>query len=339
MTTISAKFYDGKISLGTPVRIHLEFGSQLRISDLGEDLIYGLSEIRISTRVGDTPRSIYLPGGAMCETSENDTIDAFLRREGRRGWQAAVYVLESKWRYALFLLLVTIVGVWVVIEHGIPALAKRAAFAFPTSADMALGRDGLKILDQTLFSPSGLEKNRQDYLRTFFDAMTKELADGHVYRLEFRKSDRIGANAFALPSGIVVVTDKLVLLAQDQNEIIGVLAHEIGHVKHRHALCTLLQNSAVALLVTTLSGDLASLTKLSAALPTLLVEAGYSRSFETEADQFVLRYLLEHDIPPADFAVMLGRLEKETLNKGEENSYLASHPVTSERIKMFMEGR
>ena len=204
---------------------------------------------------------------------------------------------------------------------------------------MALGRDGLKSLDQTLFSPSTLEKDRRDHLQTVFEAMTRKLADGHAYRLEFRKSDRVGPNAFALPSGIIVVTDKLVLLAQHQSELIGVLAHEIGHVKHRHALRTLLQNSAVSLLVASIAGDLTSLTELSATLPRLLVGAGYSRAFEMEADQFALRYMLEHDIPPENFAKILIRIEEETVHQGEVHNYLASHPVTSQRIRMFREER
>lgn len=339
MTTIRAKFYDGKTSLGTPVWIHLDSASKLRISGLERELIYGLSELRISARVGDTPRSIYLPGGAMCETSGNEAIDAFLRRQGRGGLQAVTHVLESKWRYVVLLLLFTIIGVWTSIEYGIPALAKRVAYTFPASTDIALGRAGLKNLDKTLFTPSVLEKDRQDHLLKVFEAMTRELADGHNYRLEFRKSDHVGPNAFALPSGIIVVTDKLVLLAQHQNELIGVLAHEIGHVKYRHALRTLLQNSAVSLLVVSVAGDLTSLTELSATLPKLLVEAGYSRAFETEADQFALQYMLEHNIPPTYFAEILIRIEEETVHEGKRNNYLASHPVTNQRIKMFREKR
>ncbi|MCK5606830.1 hypothetical protein KAR91_33315, partial [Candidatus Pacearchaeota archaeon] len=152
MTKIRAKFYDGKTSLETPVWIHFDSASQLRISGLERDLIFGFSEVRISARVGDTPRSIYLPGGAMCETSENDKIDAHLRRRKRGGLQGVVHVLESKWRYVLPLLLVTIIGVWASIEYGIPALAKRVAYTFPASADIALGKAGLKNLDKTLFT-------------------------------------------------------------------------------------------------------------------------------------------------------------------------------------------
>ena len=61
--------------------------------------------------------------------------------------------------------------------------------------------------------------------------MTKPLDDGHVYQLEFRHGGYIDANAFALPSGIIVMTDELVELAKSDDELISVLAHEIGHVR------------------------------------------------------------------------------------------------------------
>ncbi len=339
MTTISAKFYDGKTSRGTPVSIHLALGDWLRISGLERDRIYGLSEVRISARLGDTSRSISLPDGAVCETFENDMIDAILRRQGRGGWPAVIHTLASKWRYVLLLLLVTLVGVWALIDYGIPALAKRVAFHFPVSVDKALGRDGLKLLDRTLFSPSGLGAKRQEHLRTVFAAMTRDRADGYAYRLEFRKSDRAGANAFALPSGIIVLTDAIVVFAHNQHELIGVLAHEIGHVKHRHALRALLQNSAVALLIASATGDVTSLTALSAALPTLLVRAKYSRAFETEADRFALQYLLDHNIPTTNYADILVRLDKARARDGDAHNYLASHPVTSQRIRTFKEER
>ncbi|MGQ4807999.1 Beta-barrel assembly-enhancing protease [Candidatus Entotheonellaceae bacterium PAL068K] len=339
MTMIRATFYDGQISRGTPVWMHLESRDRLRITGMERDLVYGLSEIRIASRVGNTPRSIYLPEGMMCKTLENDAIDAILRQRERGRWQALIYALESRWGYVLPLLFVTLVGGWGLVEYGIPALAKRVAYAFPASADTALGRDGLKLLDQMFFSLSALEEERQEQLRATFDTMTRQLADGHAFRLEFRKSDRVGPNAFALPSGIIVVTDELVLLARHQNELIGVLAHEMGHVQHRHALRALLQNSTVALLIASLAGDITSLTALSAALPTLLVEAKYSRDFETEADQFALQYLREHDIQPAYFANMLERLEEVTKREDEGHNYLASHPATNQRIRMFREER
>ena len=332
---VTASFYDGKTSQRKEVRLHFDPSGRLRIIGLENYPTYALSEIRISSRVGNTPRSIYLPGGAKCETLDNDTIDRILglQRSGR--WQAFLHKLESRLGYVLLILIVTVIGIWGLVEYGIPALAKRVAYALPTSTDAALGREGLKVLDQVLFSPSDLEENRQRHLSSLFDDMTQGLPDDHDFRLEFRKSDRVGPNAFALPSGVIVVTDDLVILAKHQNELKAILAHEIGHVIHRHALRSLLQNSVVVLAIASVTGDVTSITALSAALPTMLLQAKYSRGFEREADQFALQYLRAHNIPRKHFADILSRLEKESGYNSETHNYLASHPATSERMKMF----
>ena len=55
------------------------------------------------------------------------------------------------------------------------------------------------------------------------------------YRLELRSGEALGANALALPSGIVIMTDDLVALAKSDDEIGAVMAHELGHVRGRHA--------------------------------------------------------------------------------------------------------
>ncbi len=335
MIEITASFYDGKTSQRKEVRIYFDPAGQLRITGLESDLTYTLSEIRISPRVGNTPRSIYLPGDAKCETLDNDSIDAILRLQGRGRWQAFLHKLESRLGYVLLLLVLTVVGSWGLVEYGIPALAKRAAYALPESTDAALGQDALKVLDQVLFSPSDLEEKRQRQLCTLFDDMTEGLAEAQDFRLEFRKGDRVGPNAFALPSGIIVITDDLVLLAEHQNELIAVLVHEIGHVIHRHALRMLLQNSVVVLVIASITGDVTSVTALSAAMPTILLKAKYSRAFEMEADQFALQYLRSHNIPPKYFADILLKLEKKTGYGSGRHNYLASHPATSERVKMF----
>ena len=75
------------------------------------------------------------------------------------------------------------------------------------------------------------------------------LSSDPFIRLEVRSAPQIGANAFALPSGIIVVTDELVALSEDDDELAAVIAHELGHVHHRHIMRTVIQNSAAALLV------------------------------------------------------------------------------------------
>ena len=88
MKVLKADFYDGNTSAWQEVEIQFEPTGQLRISGLERELIFPLSQLRISPRIGNTPRSIYLPSGAKCEVPDNDTIDSILERYGRSSWQS-----------------------------------------------------------------------------------------------------------------------------------------------------------------------------------------------------------------------------------------------------------
>ncbi len=77
-------------------------------------------------------------------------------------------------------------------------------------------------------------------------------------------------------------------LGENDNELISIIAHEIGHVVHRHALRIMIQNSTGKPLLATISGDIFSKSALSANLPNFLIQMKYSRAFEIEADRFAL---------------------------------------------------
>ena len=337
MTTLSASFYDGKTSEKRDVQVHFYASGELVIRGLEDELKYPLTDVRISARVGNTPRSLYLPGGAKCETLDNDAIDALLKQHGRHRGSAWLHIMESKLRYVALALVITTIVAWGFVQYGIPLLAKHVAQALPASVDAALGKEGLAVMDRLFFAPSELSPARQRELDAIFSDVAMASDDGHDFELMFRKSPRIGPNAFALPSGIVVITDELVTLSRNDNELIAVLAHEVGHVVHRHALRRVLQGSAVVLVIAAVTGDVTSITSLAATIPVMLVEAKYSRDFEHEADEYSLQYLRANDIPPRHFADILQRMEQSSPATSEVPSYLSTHPATRERVQRFME--
>ncbi len=200
MRELNGWFYDGKTSRKKEIAIGFLRTGELRIRGLEDELVYTLSDVRITPRVGNTARCIYLPNGAKCETPDNDAVDAFLRQQGEGKWPAFLHKLESRLVYVLLAVVVSVGSVWALIEYGVPALAKRVAYSLPASVDEALGGEGLSALDAAFFSASELDENRQQELRELVKHMTRALADGHQFRLEFRKGKRVGANAFALPS-------------------------------------------------------------------------------------------------------------------------------------------
>jgi Zn-dependent protease with chaperone function len=335
--SFAARYFDGRTSAACDVEVELYADG--RVSVRGEAPLQDstVADIRISERIGDTARRITFPDGAMCETTHNDLIDQWLERLGAHSRQHRVFRLERRWQVALLALAVTVVGTWAFIRFGLPAAADHAARMMPRSVDIAIGEGGLQTMDAVFFEPSRLEPARQDSLQKLFATMRREL-NAPDLRLELRRGDEIGANAFALPSGIVVVTDELVALAQHDEEIESVMAHEIGHVVHRHSLRMLLQSSASAMLMLTLLGDVSSASTLAASVPTVLVHAKYSRDFEREADDYARAWLDRQGIPAHRFGDLLSRIEEH--ERGRDSSdddavmnYFSSHPTTRERAR------
>jgi Zn-dependent protease with chaperone function len=139
----------------------------------------------------------------------------------------------------------------------------------------------------------------------------------------------------------VVMTDQLVALARSDRELLGVLAHESGHVTHRHGLAGVYQALGLTLLTTVVTGDLVSAGTFAAAAPAALLQRGYSRAAETQADEVAGAFMLEKYRTTRPLRDILARLENKDA-KADESSVqsgnriedlLQSHPGTANRIE------
>lgn len=335
MSSVNAFFYDGQTSNRHHVRLELSFDNQLLVTGSDFERMYALSDIKVLPRIGNIPRSLYLSDGGKCEITEHEAFDQFLAKHKIGEFSRKLHRVESKFYYALGALILTIVIGWVAINDGVPALAKEVAFNISPEADKKLGEEALETLDKYIFSESDLPEDRQKQLKTGFTSMTKDLKDGHDYQLEFRSSENIGPNAFALPSGIIVLTDDLVELAENDEEIMAVIAHEIGHVVNRHTLRHVLQNTVTGLVVAVSTGDIFSASATAAALPTIALHAKYSRNFEREADLYALEYLKRKNISLKRFSSILQRMQDWYGDNDKIPTFISSHPPTLERVQAF----
>ena len=333
MTAVEARFYDGKSSQQRKVSIYPEPPDRLRVVGEGIDFSCALAEVRPSSRVGNTRRHLRFADGSQCETEDNDAIDEMFSGVRAAAFGRLLHRWESRLGYVLFALVLTAASLWAGVNYGIPALAKQVAFRLPATTDRMLGQEALQGLDRVLLQPTRLPPKRIAELRSMFADMAAGIQGAGDYRLELRASKAIGANALALPSGIVVMTDPLVELAANDQELIAVLAHEIGHLRQRHGLRRVLQDSATALVIIVVTGDIGSVVSLTAALPALLVQSKYSRDFEREADDFALDYLKRRAIPAESLTAILLRMEKKAGSSGKLPDYLSSHPATQERAE------
>jgi Zn-dependent protease with chaperone function len=335
VTALSAQLYDGHTSGRRAVSVKLTVPGYIVLQELGTLSRYRLEDVEISEQLGDQPARVDLPDGSLLEVGDSQAFYAELQHASGRGqW---LHALESRWSLTALALLLTIGFGWLAYAWGIPAVARIIAYSMPAEIDSAIGEEGLALLDERVFAPTELDPQRQLQLLAEFMSVVALVGEGDDYRyqLMFRKGQRLGANALALPAGTIVMTDELVALADNDEELAAVLAHEVGHVRNRHALRAVIQNSVVAGSIIIFTGDASSATSLAAGIPTVLARAGYSREFEYEADAVTREYLLKNNVPLHRFADIILRLDASAEDASMAPGLLATHPDARERIRYF----
>ncbi|MDR1529561.1 MAG: M48 family metallopeptidase [Burkholderiales bacterium] len=349
MSDITGHFLDGIHSRKeNAILRYAKDGSLIAVRQNGEKLAgpESIRTISISSRLGNIPRIISFKDGGIFETEENDAIDHLLK--GIRPHSGLAHKLESKAYFVAVGLVVTIVFIWTGVQYGIPAAAERAAFAISAENNRSIGKGALEALDYTYVEPSELTEEEQERLRQKFLSFI-DTANGIPVQIEFRNAEgSLGPNAFALPSGTIVFTDQLVELAESDQELLAVYAHEVGHVVRRHAMRSVLQDSAVAAIFAVVTGDISSVSSMVAAAPVILLRSGYSRDFEHEADRYAAQQLKRQGLDASYLGSILMRMENKRYSCDDEEycpdyeqeswlDYLSTHPSTADRLRIMQE--
>ena len=342
MISIEGKWYDGKTSAAEDVVCIVYDNGAFRVqrmSDGGLILSRPRFDIEISPRLANTHRYLLFPMGEKIETADNETVDRLETRFAKPSWLKVVYRLESHWRYVLLALAMLLFILWAGMSYGIPWVAKTIAYRLPSSMLRFAGNQTLDILDRSIFESSELDEINRKRLVEHFQPLL-EAHSGHGLEIVFRKGGKIGPNAFALPSGVIVFTDEMIQIAEHDDELSAVLVHEIGHIVQRHGMRTLIQDSLLGFVLLAMTGDVSGSSELFLGLPVLLTELAYSRKFESEADTYALNAMRASGISPLRFASLMRRIENQkpdASDRGTEKwiNYLSTHPLTEERFKDF----
>lgn len=333
-------YFDGERSLGRPATLTFTPEGILRVEGEGFIQEHPLAQLRVSDRLGDVPRFVYLPGGASIETPDNATLDAALahRPEGRLS--RLIHFLESQQRIAAVACVLLAIAVVTLGYYAPPALARVVAHRVPAPIDKRIGEISLVSIDSFLRPSTLSDQDRARAQRQLDRVLTGTGLEG--VRLEFRSMRNDLPNAFALPGNVIIMTDQLVRLPATDDELAAVLAHELGHLQHRHGLQTVLRSSIALVLVAAVTGDLSTLTSFVGTIPATILSAGYSRDLEREADHYALDRLRARAIPPKAFASVMEQLDAayERKHKGGSKdrrsaNWMSTHPESEERIALF----
>jgi Zn-dependent protease with chaperone function len=352
--SLPADYFDGVSARARRVSLRLESG-QLHLSGEGIQLAVPVNQVRWPERTRHGARTAHLQQGGSVQALDAGDWDAWARRIGLH--ESAVVKAQQSWR-GVALAVLLLVGVLAAgYQWGVPWLARAALVAIPESVDRTVGDAVLRSFDESLLLPSAVPSARQEALRSAFAqavARMQPKAQPLNYELRFHNSPRVpsrrgqatrlGPNAFALPGGVVIVTDEMLKLLEGRDDVLlGVLGHELGHVQRRHGMRMLVQTTVLGAVASLLWGDISTVL---AAAPALLGQSAYSREFEREADDDAIALLRANGMSPLVMIELFERLKKQRTGDAsdpDEKSAsvfdlgiaLASHPADAERIQRF----
>jgi Zn-dependent protease with chaperone function len=302
----------------------------VRLAAGGDPVSIGdLARTEISARVGRIPRRISFADGSLFETEDNDAVDLWMKKHGKSGF---VHELERFHPRLLAFVAAVFLFAGLIYRFAVPALVEVAVLVTPPAVTQWMASGTLLSLDKAVFSESALPEERQTEIRDAFNQVAALSSRGVAgYNLNFRQGGAIGPNAFALPDGTLVITDELIELADgDMDMIIGVLAHEIGHVEQEHSLRQLYRAAGVAGLIMLIAGDVGAAGEDILTSGAALMSLSHSRDAENEADRISVELMAKAWRDPRAIGRFFARLE-EKLGLDGDSSFLSTHPGTAER--------
>ena len=212
MSAVAATFFDGRSSRAHPVQLNvgqLDAGGSVLLIRAGDwernELLTG---IRVTPRVAGIHRTLVLRDGGQLQVEDNNAVDAWFPSRDRTA--ALIDRLERHSVAVAASLLVTVASIVFVIFFGIPYAAEKIAAHIPDSVAREMGEQTVTLLNKFGIENSKLPQQRRDELQAVFTKYVADLPDPKHYQLRFMEAKH--PNAFALPGGIIVVTDEMVRL-------------------------------------------------------------------------------------------------------------------------------
>lgn len=153
----------------------------------------------------------------------------------------------------------------------------------------------------------------------------KHLVSDSDIKYELYYSDSREINAYALPGNMIVLNRGIILECDTPEELIGVIAHELGHLKLKHHSEQLITTLSIELLLAGSGSTANEVTRI-------LTQNAFSREMETEADDYAIKKMKELGISPNYLAKLFKKMYKRSDVIPE---FLYSHPGMNERISKF----
>jgi len=229
-----------------------------------------------------------------------------------------------------------VVGVLVILvwlaDLGVGAMVNVLVARVSPQMEQELGDEALEELQGLM--PFVENSNRVAGVVSLVAPLTNLVVLG-TNGLTFYIAEDEDPNAFALPGGYVVITTGMLQLVERPEELLGVVAHELAHVKLKHNLRSAISGAGPFLMFGVLLGSQGGLIGILGGTTDLIMRSGFSQEYETEADDVGWQILLAAKVDPRGMTDAFRKLqahEKQQGFQGEMPQAFSTHPAIEKRI-------
>ena len=219
-----------------------------------------------------------------------------------------------------------------MISFGTELMIRRLVAKVPMEWERSFGRAEVEMLVDTR---GGIEHSNEVKQLEKLAAPLVSVVPLGTNKVEFFIADDPMPNAFALPGGYVVVNAGLLDLTDRPEQLLGVLAHELAHVTQRHYERKVISAGGTMLLFGLLLHSRNGMVNLVGQGSELMMMQGFSKEYETEADEVGWKYLVAANVDPRGMVEMFQKFKTYEMKHKEVVDLpraFQSHPVLDKRI-------
>lgn len=340
------------MSVSAVIMIDQKNGPQIRESGTlglaGQRMVFQSEARRVEMAVhgcaialgGAANRHAFITHPSHPDATIDITDFAFFRDPAFKGHaQAARFAAEKNKHRTLHYLSYALVWVLVLVPFYLvffqrDILVNRGVARIPPSLDVRVGdlmygEDGTNVIDDRAVNA--------DMARLMAPILNAARTPPFEYRIHIVRSETV--NAYALPGGHILVNTALIEKTETPEELLGVLAHEIGHVNGRHSMKQIVHNLSTWAFLLFLGTDPNHVVAMLGDQAQTLAARGYTRAHEREADALSYAYMKQAGLDPAGITGFFLRLKEEedksALTRAANNgltALLSTHPLTQDRL-------
>jgi len=181
------------------------------------------------------------------------------------------------------------------------------------------------------------EKKIEDkYILESLDSISNKICHANkIDKVEIHIFDNKEINAFALPNRHLIIYSGLILNCDNQEELIGVICHEIAHIEMKHTTKKLIKEIGIAFLISLTTGNFGGQIISDAAK--LLSSRAFDRSLEKEADIKAVNYMITAKVNPESFANFFYKISEKEHQLSKYLKWINTHPDSKTRAKYILD--